>query len=368
MDIKSINEAIKQLNEMEATNSSKEEKILFEQLKNNLLIDAPLALKNQLLLLKYDQYEDSFWDDKVYKNFDGIKKLIKFYEEKLFENIPSESKEDLYKKKLVKAKNTNIDFFERLGCMVVGDDPCFTYRSSMYITRFFNEAGFPELRHDGSTRRLWAAKQLEQMNIDDLYSILKCLLKKQYFPTNVENPLDREKAKETLKNLISSSCENEDVEDIGDIFDINVNTSLLFNKTIETKDNTLNDDMEQARRFYTQGDLQTALEKIWDAFERIKSLFHKEKKESISLIINILSDEIKSSNSPTENNPEYLFFNKEMQGLTEIGNTYKIRHSEIKQIVIINEQTKEYLFFKVLNLINLIYIRMNEINKQDLNK
>lgn len=53
---------------------------------------------------------------------------------------------------------------EQLAAMVVGDSAGFPYRSSFYITRFFNRCGFPFV-HDGSTRRIWAAERLKELNL-----------------------------------------------------------------------------------------------------------------------------------------------------------------------------------------------------------
>ena len=54
-----------------------------------------------------------------------------------------------------------------------------------------------------------------------------------------------------------------------------------------------------------------------------------------------------------------LFFEKELRELTNLGNSYKIRHSEKNKPLINNYHTQEYLFFRVLNLINLIHSRMD---------
>ncbi len=47
--------------------------------------------------------------------------------------------------------------------MVVGDHECFPYRSSSYITRFFQRCGFP-YSHDGTTCRIWACDRLTELN------------------------------------------------------------------------------------------------------------------------------------------------------------------------------------------------------------
>src|ERR1700677_4312598 len=53
---------------------------------------------------------------------------------------------------------------EELGKMVVGDAPHFPYRSSYYITKFFARCKLP-FKHDGTTRPVWAAERLKELNI-----------------------------------------------------------------------------------------------------------------------------------------------------------------------------------------------------------
>jgi|UPI000478DD7E hypothetical protein len=43
---------------------------------------------------------------------------------------------------------------EELALMMVGDERHFPYRSSYYITRFFESCGLPFV-HDSSTRKIW---------------------------------------------------------------------------------------------------------------------------------------------------------------------------------------------------------------------
>jgi hypothetical protein len=49
-----------------------------------------------------------------------------------------------------------------IAAMVVGDAPFFTYRSSWFITQFFEECNL-DFRHDKSTRARWVAERLEEL-------------------------------------------------------------------------------------------------------------------------------------------------------------------------------------------------------------
>lgn len=358
MNKERINIIIKQLEQIERESFSPQNDKLFTDAKNILMENAASELKSRLANLSYCYFPNQFWDDmgEPEKNIDHIKKLIQLYKEKLFELSNPTSQTDLYKKKLLQAKNNSIDFMNKLGEMVVGDTINFPYRSSSLITKFFEDSGFPLMRHDGSTRRVWATQQLENMSLDDLYKIIQCLFKKKYF-NNQE--VDIEEAKKTLRQELTLACSEDDIEDLSDVFDVDINSSLLFNKEINTDDNILNGDIEKAKELYLKGDLQLAMEKIWDAFERIKSYYGKDKRDSAKTIVSILSDEIKSAKNSLNTDENSLFFEKELRELTELGNNYKIRHSEKNKPVINNYFTQEYLFFRVLNLINLIHTRMN---------
>jgi hypothetical protein len=58
---------------------------------------------------------------------------------------------------------------EELAKMVVGDAEHFPYRSSYYITKFFARCGLP-FKHDGTTRPIWAAERLKELNIGSAQS------------------------------------------------------------------------------------------------------------------------------------------------------------------------------------------------------
>jgi len=59
----------------------------------------------------------------------------------------------------MKFKSRNL---RALASMVVGDVDYFPYRSSSYITQFFEECDL-EFVHDGSTRWAWAAERLGEL-------------------------------------------------------------------------------------------------------------------------------------------------------------------------------------------------------------
>ena len=55
---------------------------------------------------------------------------------------------------------------EGLAEMVAGDNSLFPYRSSYYLTKFFQQCDMP-YQHDGRTRRFWVLDILRQLNVQD---------------------------------------------------------------------------------------------------------------------------------------------------------------------------------------------------------
>jgi hypothetical protein len=86
---------------------------------------------------------------------------------------------------------------ESLAEMVIGNNPLFPYRSSSYMTEYFQRCGLP-LTHDGTTRKWWAKERLVELNLgsasvpdlpsDDLLSVIAELF----------DPLDFEKKNLTI--------------------------------------------------------------------------------------------------------------------------------------------------------------------------
>lgn len=87
------------------------------------------------------------------------------------------------------------------------------------------------------------------------------------------------------------------------------------------------------------------LEKIWDAFERLKTIKGSDKKKSANHLISIVSGDDKDI---------LRLLNKEFADLTEIGNQYSIRHSETTQKKLPDNQFVEYLYFRMLSLVSLV--------------
>lgn len=124
------------------------------------------------------------------------------------------------------------------------------------------------------------------------------------------------------------------------------------NKAIGLDDSTkiseagLEELIRTAEDLYNKGNYSYAVEKIWDAFERIKTYYLTlDKKKSAEKIINDISygnEHIKK------------MFDNEFKALTYIGNLYRIRHHEIDKIDISKELHYKYFYKRCLALISVI--------------
>lgn len=102
-----------------------------------------------------------------------------------------------------------------------------------------------------------------------------------------------------------------------------------------------------AEDLYNKGNYSYAVEKIWDAFERIKTYYYPtlDKKKSTEKIISDISygnEHIKK------------MFDNEFIILRDIGNSYRIRHHEINKIDIIRDLHYKYFYKRCLALISVI--------------
>ncbi|HGI3698516.1 TPA: hypothetical protein ACJSIU_000153 [Streptococcus agalactiae] len=124
------------------------------------------------------------------------------------------------------------------------------------------------------------------------------------------------------------------------------------NKAIGLDDSTnineagLEELIRTAEVSYNKGEYSYAVEKIWDAFERIKTYYLTlDKKKSAEKIINDISygnEHIKK------------MFDNEFKVLTDTGNSYRIRHHEINKIDISKELHYKYFYKRCLALISVI--------------
>lgn len=122
-------------------------------------------------------------------------------------------------------------------------------------------------------------------------------------------------------------------------------------------DHEFNKLVEQAFQYYKEARIDTATEKIWDAFERIKTFYKQyDKKGSITKLIDIVS----------KNNAEYReMVEDEFTSLTKLGNDFRIRHHETNKKDICGKEHYDYLFHRCIAVLRLVtsVLRENSLNE-----
>jgi hypothetical protein len=94
-----------------------------------------------------------------------------------------------------------------------------------------------------------------------------------------------------------------------------------------------------------------ALEKLWDAWERLKTLENHDKNKSMSITLEEVSSEINFRKR----------LDAESKELSEIGNKFRIRHHETDKIPLESSNHVDYLFYRMFSLIYLILKSTNRI-------
>jgi hypothetical protein len=283
------------------------------------------------------------------------------------------SKKNIEIEKLLKAREENLDFNLELSKMITGDNSHFPYRTSQSLTSFFQSLGYNFI-HNGETRKDWVCDRLEELNITEIHTLLSDgLFKKKYYLEHV-NTCNAEvtheimmididsffnEAKKEFEVFIKNSINANEPFDLSMVLDMNVNIELLFDNRADTKDNELNKLIEEAKERFISNDKQIGLEKLWDAYERLKTYFssvngdvghkkqQKDKKASSEKLVNIISKDF-----------DERFINDEFKSLTNIGNNYRIRHHEVGKKEMTSEHIN-YFFFRMLTLIDLCLIFLN---------
>jgi hypothetical protein len=132
--------------------------------------------------------------------------------------------------------------------------------------------------------------------------------------------------------------------------------NLLENLIVKSLDDRLNELINLAIdniRKPKETNRTIALEKIWDAFERMKTVYlpTNKKQSAITLVKNVAGQ--------TSNFDQLL--NDEFTALTKIGNDFQIRHFEANKIQIKSMKQVDYLFYRMIALIDLC---LNTLNQQ----
>ncbi|MBF8154458.1 hypothetical protein ITJ88_14330 [Exiguobacterium sp. TBG-PICH-001] len=162
------------------------------------------------------------------------------------------------------------------------------------------------------------------------------------------------------------------INEINTIFDLNNISLKLVNGKVENsvehyikgveltsiEETGLKELLKEANKYYEKENFNIAVEKIWDAFERLKTYYSPtlDKKKSVSKII----EDVSSNKEPFKD-----LFNKEFIELTTIGNNFRIRHHEITKIDIDDERHYDYFYKRCLSLITTVLEYLNYESKNN---
>lgn len=112
--------------------------------------------------------------------------------------------------------------------------------------------------------------------------------------------------------------------------------------------------VEQASNLYNSkiiSDKQFAVEKIWDALERLKTYYtNLDKKKSVEKIVDDMSN---------QNDKYKKLFDEEFAQLTKIGNEFRIRHHETNKTDIIDNNYYSYFYHRCFALLELTLKYLN---------
>lgn len=126
-------------------------------------------------------------------------------------------------------------------------------------------------------------------------------------------------------------------------------SEYLRRARFRTGDAELDGMLDTARLKFLDADEKArreALEKLWDAWERLKTVGGKDKKAGIANLLDQAAD-------PKE--PKFReMLEAEAKQLTDIGNAFQIRHSETTQKRLHDTAHVDYLFHRLFSLIYLI--------------
>jgi hypothetical protein len=113
-----------------------------------------------------------------------------------------------------------------------------------------------------------------------------------------------------------------------------------------TGDNDLDGLLETARSKFLDPDpaeRPAALEKLWDAWERLKSLEEGDKKASVNILLTKASKDVSFRK----------LLDEDAQELTRIGNSFQVRHFERDKIPITENIHRDFLFHRLFSMIAL---------------
>lgn len=122
----------------------------------------------------------------------------------------------------------------------------------------------------------------------------------------------------------------------------------LSEATFHTGDSQLDELLEAARHRFLNRSVDVrreSLEKLWDAWEHLKTIETPgDKKASVKVLLDKVSTEPALRGR----------FNQEARDLTEVGNVFMIRHTEVGKVPVVASAEIDFFFHRMFSLIRLL--------------
>ena len=207
----------------------------------------------------------------------------------------------------------------------------------------------------------WTTDDLSTLNILDIVqfcwrSIGKPIKKKYHEYFNHDHlEFDEEQGRDEFRKSIETAFRRNgiayELTDEGRIKRLipPVFSEALVDAHFDTGDRELDRLLSTVKKKFFDPNLDTrreALEPLWDAWERLKTVDQDDKKSGITAIL----DATAGSESPKFREA----LEEEALALTKIGNRLRIRHSETNQEQLAKSEHADYLFYRLYSLIHLI--------------
>ena len=207
----------------------------------------------------------------------------------------------------------------------------------------------------------WKTDDLSPLNILDMVefcwkSISKPIKEKYHERLNHHHlTFDEEKGRhefrESIKTIFRRNGIAYELTDEGRIKRLipPVFSDALVGAHFDTGDSELDRLLRTAQKKFFGSNPDTrreALEALWDAWERLKTLDQGDKKSGVTAIL----DATAGSESPKFREA----LGEEALALTKIGNRLRIRHSETNQEQLAKSEHVDHLFYRLFSLIHLI--------------
>lgn len=115
--------------------------------------------------------------------------------------------------------------------------------------------------------------------------------------------------------------------------------------------------VEQSFQLYKEAKIGMATEKVWDAFERIKTYYQQyDKKTSADRLLDVIS----------KGDADYkTMLQEEFSALTKLGNRFRIRHHETDKKDIGCNEHYDYLFHRCLSVLKLATSVLSEVKPDE---